>query len=245
MIRIATWNVAGTGKDAWAHVTSALPADIVLLQECRDPAVYLPPDVYNHNGTFIRWEPNDDSRGKGIAIYTHGLALASAIFQRYPGWAQVADVAMRDGEILRLINIHGEVKKSYYVTDTLNVILDDLLPLMSHHECLLLGGDLNVSILYGERTRNPRHRAFLARLSHGSTLVNCTSRYFPMEPRTIRGRGKRQVGPYQDDYLFASQSLASRLVGVEVLDNAEVQRISDHNPVIATFRDGNDAIALC
>ena len=244
MIRIPTWNVAGTGKDAWTHVELGLPADIVLLQECRDPAAYLPMDVYDHNGPFIRWEPNKDSRGKGIAICARGLVLASVPFRHHPGWAQVADVTMRDGEVIRLMNVHGEVKKNYYVTDTLNVILDDLLPVMSHHECLLLGGDLNVSILYGERTRNPRHRAYLARLTHECALVNCTTRYFPVEPRTIRGRGKRRVAPYQDDYLFASQALAGRLVGVEVLDDPEVQRVSDHNPVIATFKEGKDVIAL-
>jgi exonuclease III len=240
MIRIATWNVAGTGKSAWAYVVSALPADIILLQECRDPAVYLPADVYGHNSPCIRWEPNSDNRGKGIAIYTRGFLLASVPFQHHPGWAQVADVTMSEGNVIRLINVHGEVKKHYYVTDTLHAIVNDLLPLMSRNHCLLLGGDLNVSLLYGERTRNPRHHAFLERLTHECALVNCTARYFAMEPRTIRGRGQRQIAPYQDDYLFASPPLASRLAGVEVLDTPEVQKVSDHNPVIATFKEGKE-----
>jgi len=208
------------------------------LQECRDPAAYLPGGVYTRNSPFIHWEPNNDNRGKGIAIYTRGLFLASVPFRHHPGWAQVADVTTRAGEIVRLINIHGEVKKHYYVTDTLNVILGDLLPLMSCHDCLLLGGDLNVSVLYGERTRNPRHKTFLERLTNECALVNCTARYFPVEPRTIRGRGKRQIAPYQDDYLFASQPLAGRLLAVEALDDAEVQKVSDHNPVIANFVEG-------
>jgi len=144
---------------------------------------------------------------------------------------------MRDGNVIRLINVHGEVKKHYYVTDTLHTIVNDLLPLMSRNARLLLGGDLNVSLLYGERTRNPRHQAFLERLTHEYALVNCTARYFAVEPRTIRGRGQRQIAPYQDDYLFASPRLASRLVRVEVLDNPEVQKVSDHNPVIATFKE--------
>ena len=144
---------------------------------------------------------------------------------------------MRDGDVMRLINVHGEVKKHYYVTDTLHTIVNDLLPLMSCNACLLLGGDLNVSLLYGERTKNPRHQAFLERLAHECALVNCTACYFAVEPRTIRGRGQRQIAPYQDDYLFASPPLASRLAGVEVLDSPEVQKVSDHNPVIATFED--------
>jgi len=53
MIKIATWNVAGTGKGAWAYVVSTLPADIILLQECRDPAAYLPAGVYGHNSPCI------------------------------------------------------------------------------------------------------------------------------------------------------------------------------------------------
>ena len=241
MIRIATWNVAGTGKGAWAYVVSALPADIILLQECRDPAAYLPADVYGHNGPCIRWEPNSDNRGKGIAIYTRSILLASVLFQHHPGWVQVADVTMRDGDVIRLINAHGEVKKHYYVTDTLHAIVNDLLPLMSRNACLLLGDDLNVSLLYGERTRNPRHQAFLERLTHECALVNCTARYFVVEPRTIRGRGQRQIAPYQDDYLFASPPLASRLAGVEVLDNPEVQKVSDHNLVIATFKEDKES----
>jgi len=237
MIRIATWNVAGTGKGAWAYVVSALPADIILLQECRDPATYLPVDVYGHNSLYIRWEPNSDNRGKGIAIYTRGFLLASIPFQPHPGWVQVADVTTREGNVIRLINVHGEIKKHYYVTDTLHAMVNDLLPLMSRTNCLLLGGDLNVSLLYGERTRNPRHHAFLEPLTHECAFVNCTARYFAVEPRTIRGRGQRQIAPYQDDYLFASPPLANRLAGVEVLDTPEVQKVSDHNPVIATFRD--------
>jgi endonuclease/exonuclease/phosphatase family metal-dependent hydrolase len=116
---------------------------------------------------------------------------------------------------------------------------------MSRNHCLLLGGDLNVSLLYGERTRNPRHHAFLERLTHECALVNCTARYFAVEPRTIRGRGQRQIAPYQDDYLFASPPLASRLAGVEVLDTPEVQTVSDHNPVIAIFKEdkGSESVA--
>jgi len=143
--------------------------------------------------------------------------------------------------VIRLINVHGEVKKHYYVTDTLHTIVNDRLPLMSCNTYLLLGGDLNVSLLYGERTRNPRHQAFLERLTHECALVNCTACYFAVEPRTIRGRGQRQIAPYQDDYLFASPSLASHLAGVEVLDTLEVQKLSDHNPVIATFQEDKRA----
>jgi exonuclease III len=219
---------------------SVLPADIILVQECRDPAIHLPADVYSHNSPFIYWEPNSDNRGKGIAIHTRGFLLASVPFQHHPGWAQVADVTMSNSNVIRLINIHGEVKKHYYVTDTLNVILSDLLPLMSRNACLL-GGELNVSLLYGERTRNPRHQAFLERLTHECALVNCTARYFAVEPRTIRGRGQRQLAPYQDDYLFVSPPLASRLVGVEVLDNPKVQKVSDHHPVIATFKEDKES----
>ena len=68
MIRIATWNVVGTGKGAWAYVVSALPAD-----------------VYDHNSSCIRWEPNSDNRGKGIAIYTRGFLLVSVPFSTIQG----------------------------------------------------------------------------------------------------------------------------------------------------------------
>lgn len=244
MIRIATWNVAGTGEAAWTYVVSTLPADIILLQECRDPAAYLSADVYKQNGPCIRWEPNNDNRGKGIAIYTRGLRLDTIPFPHHPGWAQVADVTIGNGPGIRLVNVHGEVKKNYYITDTLNTIMDDLFPLMPPNTYLLLGGDLNVSLLYGERTRNPRHKMFLERLANECALVNCTARYFPVEPRTIRGRGQRQIAPYQDDYLFASPPLADRLVKVEVLDNPEIQKISDHNPVIAFFQEDKDSELL-
>ena len=147
---------------------------------------------------------------------------------------------MSEGNVIRLINVHGEVKKHYYVTDTLHVIVNDLLPLMSHNNCVLLGGDLNVSLLYGARTRNPRHHAFLDGLTHECALVNCTARYCAVEPRTIRRRGQRQITPYQDDYLLASPPLASRLAGVEVLDTPEVQKVSDHNPVIAAFKEDKE-----
>jgi hypothetical protein len=55
-------------------------------------------------------------------------------------------------------------------------------------------------------------------------MRNLTARYFAVEPRTIRGRGQRQIAPYQDDYLFASPPLARRLAGVEVLDTPRCRR---------------------
>lgn len=111
MIRIATWNVAGTGEAAWTYVVSTLPADIILLQECRDPAAYLSANVYKQNGPCIRWEPNNDKRGKGIAIYTRGLRLDTIPFRHHPGWAQIADVTIGNGPGIRLINVHGEVQE--------------------------------------------------------------------------------------------------------------------------------------
>jgi exonuclease III len=227
MITIATWNVQNHGIRTWEQVVSAVHADIALFQECPDPGANLPD---------IRWERNDT--GKGVAIYTRGLQIDSKPFGKYQGWVQIADVTLRKGVVVRLINIHGRtnVKPSSAFTKLMNDILYDLKPWMHERDHILLGGDLNMSILF-----RPRDGRFLGRLEDEFGLVNCIKRCFPdePEPRTIRRlRGGVLCKAYQDDYLFASQTLAKRLTEAKVYDDSAVEEIksSEHNAVSATFR---------
>lgn len=134
--------------------------------------------------------------------------------------------------------------------------LSELSPIFDHETYrrhLVLGGDLN--ILANPRRNDPvrdRHPAVLARIkAYG--LVDCLEK--ALHERTPPRGGlsncpcglgddcmhtwtkldrKRPTVPYQDDYLFASRSLADRLDGCEALP-LSLDSPSDHAPIVAIF----------
>jgi exonuclease III len=41
--------------------------------------------------------------------------------------------------------------------------------------------------------------------------------------------------PWVNDYIFASESIAKKVVAHQVVEQPEMLALSDHNPVVATF----------
>jgi exonuclease III len=97
---------------------------------------------------------------------------------------------------------------------------------------VILGGDLNAStqldVQYGTKT----NRIFFDRLE-AFGLMDCQGQFTKDRPRTLR-HSKSDI-PWVNDYIFASNSLAKKVLSHEVLEQPKMLNLSDHNPVVVTF----------
>jgi exonuclease III len=235
-ISVATWNMdhwKRTGEQhekAWTYLTDTVSADIMLLQE------FAPPIKYDDN-IQIRYR-EIDKRKWGSAVVTRGLPIRKVEFKNtYPGSVVMAEVTLPNGEILTVISLYGKFSKEDYVTAMLHRVLSDLTLLLHgdrNKRQFIIAGDYNASTQWDERYhhRDPSHKIFFDRLEDFG-LVDCTYQKHGRHIQT--NRHSRSDFPWQNDYIHASKSLAKMLVSCEVLDDALVRELSDHNPVIAIF----------
>jgi endonuclease/exonuclease/phosphatase family metal-dependent hydrolase len=105
---------------------------------------------------------------------------------------------------------------------------------------LILGGDFNVAVGYRQsregRTISRREREILERLSEEFHLVSCWQAANPGRPlaQTLRWSANRTT-PYHCDGIFVPRSWLERLASCRVVKGPRWSRMSDHNPVVATF----------
>ena len=117
-------------------------------------------------------------------------------------------------------------------------MLSDLTPLFNGElqergrPRVILGGDLNASIQFDPKQRNNSHRIFFQRLEDFG-LADCQGAFTNERPRTLR-HGKSDF-PWVNDYIFASEYLAKKVISRHVIENPELLSLSDHNPLVVTF----------
>jgi len=159
-----------------------------------------------------------------------------------PGCLAIADA----GKGLVLVSAYGAFDEGYSVT-TVHRLLSDLTPLLDNASTrgVILAGDLNLSTQL-EAPHRARHRNALERFATLG-LVDCLAlerparrrlANCPCEERPCRHvqthRHPKSPHPWQDDYVFVSESLASRVVSCFGLDGGEPDpwQFSDHCPLV-------------
>jgi exonuclease III len=235
-ISVVTWNMNHWGRSreqhdkAWTYLTETVAADIMLLQE------FAPQSKVDERYHTI-YRDIDNKRKWGSAIITQDHRLQEVEFKNsYVGSVVVADVTLPNNKILTVISLYGMFDE-HYVTSALHRVLSDLTPLLQKDKKsrqFIVAGDFNVSTQWDDcyKHKDPSHKIFFDRLEDFG-LTNCTYQYFKKHVQTNRPR----TGdfPWQNDYVFASNSLAKKLISCEVKDDVLVREMSDHNPVIAVF----------
>jgi len=85
--------------------------------------------------------------------------------------------------------------------------------------------------------RWPRHGhgPFFERLEN-SIFFECMRKFHKTEQQTYFGR-KNMLYPYQDDHLFISHNLSSKLKTCDVVKNDTTLCVSDHIPILAEIDD--------
>jgi endonuclease/exonuclease/phosphatase family metal-dependent hydrolase len=109
---------------------------------------------------------------------------------------------------------------------------------------LIIGGDFNVCVSQRqpseERITERADVAIQARLRDEYGLLNCWQVANPNISLAQTLRWSREpTFPYHCDGLFVPSSWRSALRSCAVVASEEWDRLSDHNPVVATFEAGN------
>lgn len=236
-LKVASWNMAHwthrkVTQQAWSYLDTEIAADITLVQESAPPTT--------HQNEFCVWREIGGNRKWGSGVLTKRLPVTEFKLERndYPGALTVADVILPDNSTLVVVSAYGQMDKNGYSITTLHRMLSDLTHLFNGElrkggkPKIILGGDLNASSQFDDKQGNESHRIFFQRLEDFG-LVDCQGAFTHERPRTLRHT--KSGFPWVNDYIFASKSLAKKVVACEVVERPEIHNLSDHNPVVVTF----------
>jgi endonuclease/exonuclease/phosphatase family metal-dependent hydrolase len=244
-MRIVTYNFLRAGSlkrcGHWSRVIRNLRPDLVLAQECRPPE--------SSPGERFRHEPCDafawraaGNRGWGSGLFARSASLVPIEIPDFDGWVvggEIRDTSWSQRGLI-VFSVHGLVGERGYI-HTMQRILDHVARLRGRAD-LVLAGDFNIAVGYREphdRIRFLRgERDVLDRLTGEFNLVSCWQAANPDRPlaQTLRWMGNPST-PYHCDGIFVPRSWLPRLQSCRVVRGSRWNQLSDHNPVVADFRE--------
>lgn len=255
MLEVLTWNMARRAR-AWPYLHDVLMADrgaptVALLQEASPAeelaAICRPGGI----GSGRPWGSAVLGRGLELEelseVTTRYSAKPNQLLQTWPGAVAVAVASLPDRGPVTFVSVYGLIDRGYAIT-TMHRILSDLTPLLDtpYGKNLMLGGDFNCSTQLSTPHRG-RHKNLFDRFE-SLGLVDLVARTRDVGVQGCRcsdepcrhvqtHRHSQSPVPWQDDYLFATEALASRLVECDVVDSGDPDPwdFSDHCPIRAVF----------
>jgi exonuclease III len=232
MLRVVTWNMAHRvrlKKRAWDFLRYVIAPDLALVQEAH------PPESFRDGAQFIYPENVTGTIGAS-GIWSRELPLDRvSLDTTLPNAIIASAISLPKGSApLLVISMYGTFDRTSHVTPNLHRMISDLHSLITdkaYKGKIMIGGDWNIDRSYNKINPGsaPLHRLVFERLEdefYG--LQRCNK-----EPlRTIR---HRSIHSYQDDYIYVSKKLIPKLVSCDVVNDPEVEKLSDHLPVVAVF----------
>jgi hypothetical protein len=263
-VKVVVWNMNHRVR-SW-EALEKLDPDLALLNEARVPKTLgMVPQggerTLGRDGYRREWAAAIVSKHQlrpvlDAKAFRQGRPLHLPFETSRPGSWEAAVVGGLGEEDVTAVSLYGLLDEKSDAS--VHRSLSELAPLFEdprYNKLLLLGGDLN--ILANPRPNDPtreRHLLVLARIkAYG--LVDCLEKAVlgRNPPRGgLKGCSCRLAGgcthvwthrhgqsqtPYQDDYLFASRSLAEKLLTCEAPSPLEWSEFSDHSPILASFED--------
>ena len=223
---IMTWNLRRRPQ-GYAYLDEHLRPDVALLQETSPPPGR-GQTIYRAIGGARNWGSAITSRRWPLTQITSTRGPASKqpadLLITHPGCTAIARITPPDHEPIVLVSIYGLIDNGYAHT-TMHRLLSDLTPLLDSHrnKRLILGGDLNLSTQLKETDARHHRPAFdrlaafglidlLASSRHErQPLADCPCRDNPCT-HVQTYRHSRGNTPWQNDYLYATKTLADELV---------------------------------
>jgi len=221
-MKVVTWNMGywlhrGRHSEAWTYLRERLKPDLALLQETLQPQA--------HRGEYIDF--HETHQGWGTAIYSPAWSLEATEYKgEYPGRVATAVASIPGAGRVFLASIHAPIIGNR-VFPHLSKIIDEVEEL-SAGSVAILGGDFNSARLAEDVWPGNGHGPFFDHMD-ASRYVNCCWRLHGRELQTYFRPGSKH--PFQDDHLFITKDLLSRLVACEVVDNPVTRSVSDHIPL--------------
>lgn len=237
-IRIATWNMAYWShkkhlKEAWNYLLEDLNCDIILSQES------IPDYSVLNKGKFV-FDVIGGSRAWGSGVYSKNYEIREyKVTNSFPGAVTAAEITITEELKLICISVYGLFEKigtTSYAIPNMHRILSDLTEVLESAKTkhrIVLGGDLNASIQIDEHYKTRSHKVLFDRIK-AFNLTSCFDEYFADYVQTHRH--SRSERPWQNDYLFLSNKINSRLYSCKVDSSEVVKKLSDHNPVVIELK---------
>ena len=222
-MRLITWNMGRRQRtigQAWEYLRTELAPDIALLQETRLPESTEGANIVRQT-TFQEWCTAIYSRQVPLREHHSGFDPSHLVICRAT-FPHMGDVV--------IASMHARTTGKWHDDPVrwCNSAFDVLEPL-ARDSLMIVGGDLNASRTGEEWWPGSGNGPLFTRIDLGP-FFDCHHTLNPKEVQTYFGR----TGvPIQDDHLFMSKSLASRLSSCSAVDNDLVRTFSDHIPVCA------------
>lgn len=244
-MRIATYNMLQGGKSLvhWSRLVCEHGVDLLFVQESYAPSRHDKPLVEAQRADRSVWN-SVSGRQWGSGVFSTSGRLEQVAIPGFEGWCTGAWLVESNwntsDEPLLVCSIHAPSIKGASYAQLVNLILDELVRLAA--QCpVILGGDFNLTVSRRHSTESRElskvDRDVQLRIREELGLINCWEAAHPAVPlaQTLRWQ-KDPLVPYHCDGIFVPQQWADRLEGCDVLDDPTWHSLSDHNPVVATFR---------
>ena len=232
--RIVTWKMNPRAKEkqkAWDFLRYELAPDIALVQDA------ISPEELGQGEQFIypKEEKNkSDIVASGIwarnPIHIEQVKIDSVLSRRLVG-AEITQFEWP--RRLYVFSMFGRHWKKSQVSPNLHSMISDLHPFLEAHKGrIILGGDWYIDSRYNERYPylSPLHKLIFERLE---------DRYYGLKrcnKEPLRTFYHSSGCSYQNDYLYASETLFWRLIKCETVMYPRGSWFSDHFPVLAEWR---------
>jgi exonuclease III len=249
-MKIVTYNLEQGGKDFvhWRRVIEVFNPDLFLVQETAPPDQHLRPDEYGDLGSRAVWRPAGVRSGWGTTVYVKRGELRSLDLGGFDGrlvGVAVDGLCGPTGRPLLAFSLHAPDEGCSQLT------VGRMLDLIARHAGdadVVIGGDFNLTVSDpqpGEQLRTTYTRnmqadgAIRARLREKFGLVSCWRSKNPSEPlaQTLRVGGNPHC--FHVDGIFVPASWLPWLRSCTVVCPPAWTVPSDHNPVVAEFRDAS------
>jgi len=230
MLKIVTWNMCywqhrNLFSDSWEYLSQKINPDIALLQET------VPPQEENSLKHFV-WQTIGEKRNWGSGIFSKYPVVEVIFGNSYSGYVTVGEVSILNNAKLTVVSIHAPLEDTYSIIP-LHRIFSDLTLLLEGrmgNRTIVLGGDFNASIQWDRRQKNESHRIFFERVKNFG-LCDCLGKFYTKPIQTYRH--PQGNTPWQLDHLFISNEVENTLQKCYVIENENIVKFSDHNPIVA------------
>jgi exonuclease III len=242
-MKIAAYNIlkGGSQRVHWVRMIQDYDVDVLLVQESYAHHEHLPPLLYPDAGKQSAWEMAEKN-GWGSAVFSRTGSVKPVPVPNFAGWVVGAEISgaswqVRMADPLLAFSVHAPSKGEAYWKQV-NKLLDEIKKVAAGRE-VVIGGDFNLTVCHSpgpERPTCKQDLAIQARLAEEFGLLNCWQTANPDQPscQTLRWTGDRTI-PYHCDGIFVPKPWRDRLESCVVLAGDEWNRLSDHNPVVASF----------
>jgi len=246
-MNIATYNLRFGGKSGqrihWQKVLDEFNPDIFLVQETLPPQEYLPNEFYQAAASQFHWAAVH-GRPWGSAIYVSKghVEPLEPLSPEFSGWVTSVKVSdfgwpMAESQSLYIYSVHAPSGRSSYVKEV-NRILDAIKAQVPSDSQVIIGGDFNltVGLRHPSEELQKSQPKLMDRFRQEFGLMNCWQSAHPNQdlPQTLRWSNDK-TKPFHCDGIFVPASWLRYLAHAEVLSDENLDELSDHNPVTASF----------